>query len=953
MTQPAGKRIREAWSILFLAIGLFLIIALLTFNPNDPGWTRTGSHIGVANFGGSVGAWFADLTLYLLGYLAYLLPVLIFHLGWRIFRGRSENENDSRFLYGVKLFGFIILCASATALASLHFLSPWPSHQVGAGGLLGDQFAIQLLPQLNKTGTTLFALSFLFIGLTLYTGISWVALVEGIGKQVFKMGSWIASLPQRFKRPEGEAVVEENAVEENIIDSTSANAQDFAKVHSATAAIDPINELKTSESTLSQPDEPSAKEEPEEESLDIKIPPEKKRSWLSFGRDKAPEPLDESSNDVESVDERLTNSLPNTDSESIAEPVIPPIVDRIEPHLTLDNVEDVDGIDGEPEQHRRAQNLQLDDSDVAPVPAPFAMSEPEPLNLSNESVAFDAPATYDETEQAPAAEVAFEAPAAEPSKAKNKVPISDDIPVAEQIAPQAPVIPTAPAKKAPQTTVVGELPSPELLDPPSIVKREIDEYELQEMAQQVETRLAEFGIKSQVKGVYPGPVVTRLEVDLAPGTKASKVTGLSQDLARALLVASVRVVEVIPGKSFIGIELPNPNREIVRLREVVASSVFDKAKSPLTLVLGKDISGKPIVADLAKMPHLLVAGTTGSGKSVGINVMLLSLLFKSRPDEVRLIMVDPKMLELSVYEGIPHLLTPVVTDMKEASNALRWAVGEMERRYKLMSKLGVRNIAGYNKKVEEAEAAGTPIVDPLWDRETSLFDVPPTLEKLPFVVIVIDEFADMIMIVGKKVEELIVRIAQKARAAGIHLILATQRPSVDVITGLLKSNIPTRISFQVSSKIDSRTVLDQPGAETLLGYGDMLYLPPGVAMPMRVHGAFVDDHEVHAVVDDWKLRGEPDYLEEILDGPSEPLPGIPSEQAEMQAADGGDADPLYDQAVAIVTESRKASISSVQRRLKIGYNRAARLVEEMEASGVVSEMQSNGQREVLAPPPPK
>ena len=450
-------------------------------------------------------------------------------------------------------------------------------------------------------------------------------------------------------------------------------------------------------------------------------------------------------------------------------------------------------------------------------------------------------------------------------------------------------------------------------------------------------------------------MVTRFEIQPAPGVKVSRISNLAKDLARSLAVISVRVVEVIPGKSVVGVEIPNEHREIVNFREVLASRAFDQSKSPLTLALGHDISGLPIVADLAKMPHLLVAGTTGSGKSVGVNAMLLSLLYKATPADVRLMLVDPKMLELSVYDGIPHLLTPVITDMKDAANGLRWCVAEMERRYKLMAAMGVRNLAGFNRKVDDANRAGKPIPDPLWtpDPILALTDeeqVAPGLEKLPFVVVVIDEFADMMMVVGKKVEELIARIAQKARAAGIHLILATQRPSVDVITGLIKANIPTRIAFQVSSKIDSRTILDQGGAEQLLGHGDMLYLPPGSGVPNRVHGAFCSDEEVHRVVADWKRRGEPQYIDGLLDeGSSTP---VTAGELQASAADGDDeSDALYDEAVHYVTQSRRASISSVQRKLRIGYNRAARLIETMEAAGVVSSMGSNGQREVLAPPP--
>jgi S-DNA-T family DNA segregation ATPase FtsK/SpoIIIE len=493
----------------------------------------------------------------------------------------------------------------------------------------------------------------------------------------------------------------------------------------------------------------------------------------------------------------------------------------------------------------------------------------------------------------------------------------------------------------------GELP------PLSLLRRETVKQEtgysasnLEDMSRLLERKLADFGVKIEVVAVSPGPVITRFEFQPAPGVKASKITNLARDLARSLAMTSVRVVEVIPGKSVMGLEVPNENRAMVHLGDVLASQEFQTMTSPLSLALGHDIAGDPVMADVAKMPHLLVAGTTGSGKSVGVNSMLISMLYKSTPDDVRLIMVDPKMLELSVYDGIPHLLTPVITDMKEAANGLRWCVGEMERRYKLLAALGVRNLAGYNKKVLDAIEAGEPIKDPFWKREESLDNEAPDLGKLPYIVVVIDEFADMIMVVGKKVEELIARIAQKARAAGIHLILATQRPSVDIITGLIKANVPTRMAFQVSSRIDSRTILDQGGAEQLLGHGDMLYLPPGTSMPIRVHGAFVDDDEVHAVVAAWKKRGSPVFINSITDNDSGGvIPGIAND------SEDGEADVLFDEAIAFVTETRKVSISSVQRKLRIGYNRAARLVETMEAAGVVSSPGHNGSRDVLAPPP--
>jgi S-DNA-T family DNA segregation ATPase FtsK/SpoIIIE len=506
-------------------------------------------------------------------------------------------------------------------------------------------------------------------------------------------------------------------------------------------------------------------------------------------------------------------------------------------------------------------------------------------------------------------------------------------PTIKEVESKEPIVETSQEKTV--------MPSTELLDRALDDGSSLTEEELSQIASLLETKLEEFGIEATVESVLPGPVVTRFEIQPAPGTKASKITNIAQDIARSLSVSSVRVVEVIEGKSYVGIEIPNTNRKMVRLTEILSSQAFKKSPSNLTLALGHDISGNPVVVDLAKMPHLLVAGTTGSGKSVGVNAMLLSLLFKSDPKDVRLILIDPKMLELSVYDGIPHLLTPVITDMTDASNGLRWCVVEMDRRYKLMSLMGVRNLAGFNKKVEEAAANGKQLINPLHPEDEEY------LEVLPSIVVVVDEFADMMMLVGKKVEHLIARIAQKARAAGIHLILATQRPSVDVITGLIKANIPTRIGFQVSTKIDSRTILDQGGAEQLLGYGDMLYLPPGVGVPVRVHGAFVGDDEVHRVVNDWKSRAEPEYIDDIVSSAQEtgPIPGWSG----SESSSSEDSDDLYDEAVNFVLESRRASISAVQRKLRIGYNRAARLIESMEEAGLVSEMSSNGSREVLVP----
>jgi len=504
----------------------------------------------------------------------------------------------------------------------------------------------------------------------------------------------------------------------------------------------------------------------------------------------------------------------------------------------------------------------------------------------------------------------------------------------------------------------NELPPLNLLDDPPPHEPAYSAEALEALSRLVEMKLKDFGIEVEVVAVQPGPVVTRFELRPAPGVKASQITTLQKDLARSLSVLSVRVVEVIPGKNTMGLEIANEKREMVTLGEILRSKAYDETSSPLALALGKDIGGQPMVADLARMPHLLIAGTTGSGKSVGINAMILSLLYKATAEQVRLIMIDPKMLELSVYEGIPHLLAPVVTDMKQAANALRWSVAEMERRYQLMAAVGVRNLAGFNKRVREANESGKPILDPVMIQKASndpTFDQStiPHLAPLPFIVVVIDELADLMMIVGKKVEELIARLAQKARASGIHLVLATQRPSVDVITGLIKANIPCRIAFQVSAKVDSRTILDQMGAETLLGHGDMLYLPSGSSLPARCHGAFVSDAEVHRVVEVLKKSAPPDYIEEVLEGPRGPIPGLPPEEGEGGAPADPEADALYDDAVRIVTTERKPSISYVQRRLKIGYNRAARLLEAMEQAGLVGPLQSNGAREVLVPAPPE
>ncbi len=626
------------------------------------------------------------------------------------------------------------------------------------------------------------------------------------------------------------------------------------------------------------------------------------------------------------------------------------------------------------EQPAGAQPFSLDDLDFSPMKVLVDEGPHEPLftpGVMPESTPVQQPVApqpqYQQPQQPVAPQPQYQQPqqpvAPQPQYQQPQQPVAQQPqyqqpqqPVAPQPQYQQPQQPTAPqdslihpllmrnGDSRPLQRPTTPLPSLDLLTPPPSEVEPVDTFALEQMARLVEARLADFRIKADVVNYSPGPVITRFELNLAPGVKAARISNLSRDLARSLSTVAVRVVEVIPGKPYVGLELPNKKRQTVYLREVLDNAKFRENPSPLTVVLGKDIAGDPVVADLAKMPHLLVAGTTGSGKSVGVNAMILSMLYKAQPEDVRFIMIDPKMLELSVYEGIPHLLTEVVTDMKDAANALRWSVNEMERRYKLMSALGVRNLAGYNEKIAEAARMGRPIPDPYWKPGDSMDVQHPVLEKLPYIVVLVDEFADLMMTVGKKVEELIARLAQKARAAGIHLVLATQRPSVDVITGLIKANIPTRIAFTVSSKIDSRTILDQGGAESLLGMGDMLYSGPNSTMPVRVHGAFVRDQEVHAVVQDWKARGRPQYVDGITsDSESEGGGG---------GFDGGEElDALFDQAVNFVTQKRKASISGVQRQFRIGYNRAARIIEQMEAQGIVSAQGHNGNREVLAPPP--
>ncbi|HXH02135.1 MAG TPA: DNA translocase FtsK 4TM domain-containing protein [Candidatus Competibacteraceae bacterium] len=918
--------IRESGFLMLLAVAMFLLLSLVSFDSRDPAWTHTASDGEVRNLGGVTGALFADITRYFLGQVAYVLPLAMVFCGWRLFKREALAELDLEIVL-LRTLGFLVVLGAAGGMAQLYF---------GAGGILGAVVSQFLLNAFGYVGGALFMLTLLLAGITLATGISWLEVLDAIGQlvlqalgvaggvgELLKGWLWAEPLPKATTVPPGGDMDLPPAPPESSLGGATVERrkltirlpQSFASVPTAASVEDDLQSASPS------------------------------------GRRGRIEPVMQ-----QPLAETMVAELPATPAAAIPRQEKLPIPPG--PALTPWSGARVDDV-GEAEEELpplgTAPRLRSTLPDVALFDADIAL--PDPLDPVVPRVPPAAvPVADDDCDDeedlpsfGPARPVVAESPPWEPppaaARAVVSAPRTPPLPAVPRPTPR--VFPAAPQEPAP-------LPALDLLDPGRHGQAAYDPATLEEMSRQVEVLLKHFGVDVQVVAVEPGPVITRFELDPAPGIKVSQISNLAKDLARGLSVISVRVVEVIPGKSYVGLEIPNQRREIVYLREVLSAETYQSANAPLTLALGKDIGGNPVTANLAKMPHLLVAGTTGSGKSVAINVMLLSLLYKARPEEVRLILVDPKMLELSVYEDIPHLLAPVVTDMKEAANALRWCVAEMERRYKLMAALKVRNIAGYNRLVKDALDAGQPIVDPLWKPQDHLGEdaQAPALEPLPFIVVVIDELADMMMIVGKKVEELIARLAQKARASGIHLILATQRPSVDVITGLIKANIPTRIAFQVSSKVDSRTILDQIGAEQLLGHGDMLYLPPGTAFPQRVHGAFVDDHEVVKVVEFLKSTGKPQYIDDILEESSEPTPGIASEMGGAGGEEGGESDPLYDQAVRIVVESRRASISGVQRRLKIGYNRAARMIEEMERAGIVGPLQANGNREVLVPAPP-
>ncbi len=739
-----ARLVRESWWLLVVAAFLWLALILATYTKADPGWSFSGSGGAIANRGGTVGAWLADLLLYLFGFSAWwwvAAGIVLVVAGYRRI-GRPDLATEHPLGLAVLGFTLVLLCSAGIEALRLYRIPA--TLPLAPGGALGDLMGNGLARFVGFNGATLLLLALFAVGWSLFSGMSWLRLMERVGTGLEQAVGWL-----------------------------------------------------------------------------------RRRA-----------------------DEREDRKL------------------------------------GEQ-----------------------ALAEREAIVLSKHEVEVREPVLV--------------------------VPAVVDVPKSERVVRE---------KQRPLFRELPDSPLPPLalLDDPPTSQETVSAETLEYTSRLIERKLADFGVAVKVLAAYPGPVITRYEIEPAVGVKGAQIVNLVKDLARALSVVSIRVVETIPGKSYMGLELPNPKRQIVKLIEILSSATYNDMASPLTLVLGKDIAGKPVIADLARMPHLLVAGTTGSGKSVAVNAMILSLLYKAEPRQVRLVLVDPKMLELSVYEGIPHLLAPVVTDMKLAGNALNWCVGEMERRYKLMSSLGVRNLGGYNHKVAEARKAGKPLGNPF----TLTPDAPEPLEEMPYIVVVIDELADLMMVTGKKIEELIARIAQKARAADIHLILATQRPSVDVITGLIKANIPSRIAFQVASKVDSRTILDHMGAEALLGQGDMLFQPPGTGYPLRVHGAFVSDAEVHQVVEYLKEQGGPQYLDGILEGN-----GSDSGNGDGVSVEGGDAesDPMYDQAVALVLQTRRPSISLVQRHLRIGYNRAARLIEQMERSGLVSPMQTNGNRDVLVP----
>ncbi|WP_218742751.1 DNA translocase FtsK 4TM domain-containing protein [Vibrio parahaemolyticus] len=1032
------QRLKECCFIVGVLSSVLLAVALFTFSPADPSWSQTAWGGEIDNAGGLFGAWLADTLFFTFGSLAYPIPFLLAAAAWVICRKRGEDEPIDFMLWGTRLLGLTVLIMTSCGLADINFDDIW---YFSSGGVVGDVLSSLALPTLNVLGTTLVLLFLWGAGFTLFTGISWLNIVEWLGDRSLAV---LAAIANKFRGSEQETLepqldefvedkvstkhVEDDQQDDETLPHLTAyeveEPKEKAAVHeypiympqakSETSAVKPTPEPQPQRVAAVNATPTYVEPEPQlkavstdnvdpmvERTKQLNVTIEELEAAAQQADDWASEEQTcQSYADTNAVyqeqvqakhEEVVEHDTPQLESsyaeyaqfaaqqeqvqakhEEVVEHDTPQLESsyaeyaqfaaqqeqqlHVEPTPHEEPVIDTRALDDITDHAEPSEHIEPTISDFDVVDEEETYVAPQPQSRSPEPQPMVQPQSVSQIqpEQAPEPSVAFE-------PAPQEVEVEEVQDGDQDVAAFQSMVSSAQAKvaatqnpflmKQEQNLPVPEEPLPtlELLYHPEKRENFIDREALEQVARLVESKLADYKIKADVVGIYPGPVITRFELDLAPGVKVSRISGLSMDLARALSAMAVRVVEVIPGKPYVGLELPNMSRQTVYLSDVISSPQFEQAKSPTTVVLGQDIAGEAVIADIAKMPHVLVAGTTGSGKSVGVNVMILSMLYKASPEDLRFIMIDPKMLELSIYEGIPHLLAEVVTDMKDASNALRWCVGEMERRYKLMSALGVRNVKGFNEKLKMAAEAGHPIHDPFWQEGDSMDTEPPLLEKLPYIVVVVDEFADLMMVVGKKVEELIARLAQKARAAGIHLILATQRPSVDVITGLIKANIPTRVAFTVSTKTDSRTILDQGGAESLLGMGDMLYLPPGSSHTIRVHGAFASDDDVHAVVNNWKARGKPNYIDEIISGDQGPESLLPGEQMESDE----EMDPLFDQVVEHVVQSRRGSVSGVQRRFKIGYNRAARIVEQLEAQGIVSAPGHNGNREVLAPAPPK
>ena len=923
-TDLVSRIIKDTTLLILVACSLYLFMSLAGYDSKDSGWSHLGYQPNITNWTGKFGALCADIAFSFLGFCAWILPFVIILPAARLYLRKHVSLLDSLPFVMLRTVGALLFVFTFCALLSLHISNANFDYPFSSGGIIGQAFSEWMVSWFSLAGSSVLLWFCVLIGLTMFMELSWRELVIKLGSVILSCYSFVYGLLHKNKEYDEEddeyEYLDEN--EESLSQKAYLSAKDDMSVPRYTDP-SPLIEQQNVEAN-EQVELHMAANLDESAAIDASTEIEQHSVSLfeKIARKIAPKEEANHHQTEPSFDMPMVNDTPivsqvrEQDSgidKSNDEPATEPSNDSVAPQS-----QSIDEVNSEQQNE--------------PVIAANSVNKDRQVESVQASQAAESNLPVTETEEG------------QQKRHLKIVPLSQThqstLDQEQDFNQQPHSAPIIKENKIPSINILDEAEEQ--------TEQGYTAEQLEAMSRLLEVKLKDFGVVVEVVEVNPGPVITRFEIQPAPGVKSSKIVNLAKDLARSLAVLSVRVVEVIPGKSVMGIEIPNINRKMVRLSEVVSSSAYQDARSRLTLTLGNDIAGNPVVANLAKMPHLLVAGTTGSGKSVGVNAMILSLLFKASPKDVRLMLVDPKMLELSIYEGIPHLLTPVITDMKEAAGGLRWCVAEMERRYKLMSKMGVRNLDGFNDKLRKAMKAGEPLLDPIWDPQEhglSPGSPAPQLEVLPYIVVVIDEFADMMMIVGKKVEELIARIAQKARAAGIHLILATQRPSVDVITGLIKANVPTRIAFQVSSKIDSRTILDQGGAENLLGNGDMLYLPAGTSVPSRVHGAFVSDDEVHRTVEAWKAQGKPEFIDIQI-----------SEEGGAAASgnlfEDDEQDVIYDEAVAFVTSTRKVSISSVQRKFKIGYNRAARIVESMESAGVISTAATNGQRDVLAPPPP-